>query len=279
MALSKLGKSFSELIEANREAPRDDSMRIAMEKIRPNRNQPRHNFNDASILELAQSIGAHGLLQPIVVTASGDGYELVAGERRWRAARHLGWETIPARVLDVDESGSLQAALIENVQREDLNAVECARGYRELMTRFGLTQMQLSQQLGKERSTLANTLRLLELPQDIQDKVVSGALTMGHARALLSLPQDADRRRVADQITRDNLTVRQVEEIASQGSKSSKPRKTRDVDPNTKAAAQELAEALGSRVAIRHGKGRGKIIIEYFSLDDFERIRRRIKGA
>lgn len=279
MALSKLGKSFSELIEANRETHKDDTLRVPVGKIRPNRNQPRKSFNEAAIHELAQSLASHGILQPIVVTVSGDGYELVAGERRWRAAKHLGWETIPVRVLDVDEGGSLQAAIIENVQREDLNAIECAKGYRELMTRFGLTQMQLAQQLGKDRSSLANIIRLLELPQDIQDLVSTGAISMGHARALLAIPQDAERRVLAERVTKEGLSVRQVEELIPSGPRTTKARKAREADPNTKAAAQELAEVLGSRVSIRHGKGRGKIVIEYFSLDDFERIRRRIKGA
>jgi ParB family chromosome partitioning protein len=276
MGLSKLGRSFSELIEDNREAVNEEVLKVSVDTITPNRNQPRKNFNEKTLSELSQSLEAHGLLQPILVKKTTGGYELIAGERRWRAAQMLGWKTIPVRVMDMDESQSLQAALIENIQRENLNVIDCALSYKELVVRFNLTQQQIATQVGKDRSTVANTLRILELPQKIQDHIVGGRLSMGHARALLSFSSNQQREKIAERCVNENLSVRYVEELGKElpgsSKKGKKGSKTQE-DPNIADIAQKLSGRLGTRVQIKQGKSKGKLIIEYYTLDDFERIK------
>jgi len=277
MGLSKLGRSFSELIEDNREVVNEEVIKVSIETIKPNRNQPRRNFDEKSLSELSQSLEAHGLLQPILVIKINGGYELIAGERRFRAAQMLGWKTIPVRVMDMDESKSLQAALIENIQRVDLNVIDCALSYKELVVRFNLTQQQIAQQVGKNRSTIANTLRLLELPQKIQDYIVEGKLNMGHARALLAFSSNVQREKVAEKVVNENLSVRYVEDLtknANEISTEKSQKKIKEEDPNLKDIAQKLSGKLGTRVQIKQGRNKGKLIIDFYSLDDFERIQK-----
>lgn len=279
MALSKLGRSFTELIESNRDETPEEMVLAPVEKIVPNPHQPRRTFDETAIAELAGSIKAHGLLQPIVAVRRDGGYEVVAGERRLRAVRSLGWTTAPVRLVELDASGSLQAAIIENVQREELNAIECARAYRELITRFGLTQSQLAERISKSRSAIANLLRLLELPEKIQMMVVNAELSAGHARALLGAGSPGETEALAERVVRDGLSVRDVEELVS--SKKAPPAASRKTvtDPNVQALGRELGEALGTRVRIKdRGNNKGRIVIEYHDIDSFENIRSRLMG-
>jgi ParB family chromosome partitioning protein len=254
-------------------------IQLPPEDIRPNPFQPRHDFPPEALQSLADSIQQHGVLQPIIVRQRETGYELVAGERRWRAAQHLGLASIPALVREATEQEMLLVALIENVQREDLNPIDRAKAYRDLCDRFGLKQEEAAAQLGIDRATLANFIRLLDLPEDVQALVDSGALTMGHARAILGVHGDERRRALAERVAKEGLSVRRVEELAAERSKSRKPAK-RHVDPNVRSFEEQLMERLGTRVTIALGrrKDTGKIIVEFYSNDDFERIVEVITG-
>jgi ParB family chromosome partitioning protein len=275
MVFSKLGKSFSEIIEDNQEEAGDLLEQIDVSLIRENPNQPRKTFDENNLKELSRSIDIHGLIQPIVVLRRNGGYELVAGERRLRAVRLLAWRQIPARILDLDENHSLQVALIENIQREDLNVMDSALAYRELITRFGLTQEQLAQQLGKDRSTITNTLRLLELPEKVQRYLKNSQISMGHARALLSLENKAEMEMLAEKIFKEKLSVREIESlIKNKKSVRTSTPITRKIDPNVQAASRELAEILGTKVSIKDHKNKGRIIIEYYNADDFDRLKK-----
>ncbi|MGE3164547.1 MAG: ParB/RepB/Spo0J family partition protein [Planctomycetota bacterium] len=245
-------------------------------------------FNDAALDDLAQSIRGRGILQPLVVhrLASG-GYELIAGERRLRAALRLELPTVPVVVRESVVDQLLELALVENIQREDLNPVELAQAYRSLIERNSLTQNELADQLGKKRSTVANVLRFLELPAAIQDALVDGRISAGHAKVLLSVPTAADQLAHFQATLDGGLSVRALEELrdrpqnpaattgatpppASRGSRVKAPHVTDQED--------QLSRALGTKVEIREGNGRGKIVIEYYSLDDYERISRRLVG-
>lgn len=274
---SRLGRGFEALLRRNHEeVPQGPTiLEIPVADIRPNVHQPRQDFDPESLAELVGSITRNGLLQPVIVRADGEGYQLIAGERRWRAAQQAGFTTIPAIVRVASDNESLELALIENIQRKNLNPIEQARAYKELIERFGLTQEEAAERLGKKRSSIANTLRLLDLPQDIQAAVSRGTLSMGHARALLALPDRTEQRRLAARIEREELSVRQTERLVAQQlrRKSKKPDKAEAKPPHILDLEAKLRHALGTRVAIAHTKSdRGKILIDFFSEDDFQRI-------
>jgi ParB family chromosome partitioning protein len=274
MARKVLGRGLDALIPAGASATASGSRLLELETdlIRPNPQQPRDSFDDQAIDSMAASLAAHGVLQPIVVREAEGGFELIAGERRWRGAQRAGLERIPAVVREATPRESLELALIENLQREDLNAIEQARAYHLLVEDMGLTQEQTAARVGKQRSTVANYLRLLSLPMTIQQQVVDEDLTMGHARALLGLSSASAQRRVAEQVVIRDLSVRQTE---SRVRAENSPRKERvgttTSDPDVVAAEHRLTKTLGTPVAIR-GRERGKVEITFTSLEELNRI-------
>jgi ParB family chromosome partitioning protein len=256
----------------------EGQMMVALESLKPGRFNPRRNFPEAQIAELAASIRERGLVQPLVVRpsgTSGKSYEIVAGERRWRAAQVARLKEVPVVVRSLSDQEALEIAIIENVQREDLNAIEEAEGYNVLMDNHGYTQEDLAKVIGKSRSHLANTLRLLKLPEGVLKLVRSGALSAGHARALVGHPDAAA---LAAQIVKEGLTVRQVEALVQDRSApKAKPKKAKSKDADTRAAESELSEALGLDVNIRSGRGEaGELRIRYATLDQLEDVRHRL---
>lgn len=248
-----------------------DMIRLPLDKVAPNPLQPRKSFDPESLSELADSIKTKGLLQPILVKRDGDGFLLVAGERRFRASRIAGLEKVPALVMeDIDESEMLQIALVENLQREDLNPIETADAYKSLMDKCNFTQVQLAQKLGKTRTAVANTLRLLTLPGHIKELVVAGKLSEGHARAVLSVTDPAMRDRVTQRIMQETLSVRQAEKLAR---KSGRRRLTvRRKSPILEEAETFLKHTLGTAVKIIPGLKKGRIEIEYYGNEDLTRL-------
>jgi ParB family chromosome partitioning protein len=258
---------------------------IPVEQISPNPHQPRREFNDEHIAELAESIKEQGVLQPLLVApatnAEGTQYVLIAGERRWRASKSIGLPTVPCIIRQASPQQMVEWAMIENIQREDLNAVELAQAYREFMDRFGLTQVQVAQRVGQSRAAVANTLRVLELPDEVQGMLVAGALSFGHAKVLAGLAGHANRQAsLAKRVVRDNLSVRQLEGIIATGDiqtgkadgrkggvKKEQPAYVRDLQ-------DQLTQQLGTKVTIKTGKATssGKLVIDYYTLDDFDRI-------
>ena len=265
--------------------PAESSSELPLDAISPNLDQPRSTFDERELRELADSIATHGLLQPLVVQSDGDGYRIIAGERRFRAARLAGLSTVPAVVRATQGLEHLELALVENLQRADLNPVEEARGYRRLMEAGGRTQEQVAQRVGKSRVTVTNALRLLKLPDDILASVEHGELSAGHARALLAVTDDASRRALFDRILAEHLSVRATEDAAQQPPGPVMPETAGPAAPPSPPADAELAalqqrliEALGTKVDVRGSVRRGRISVTYYSPDDLERICERITG-
>lgn len=261
-----LGKGLAALLPGS-----EGVQELPLEQIRPAPDQPRQRFAEAELLELAVSIKKHGVLQPVIVRPVSGGYELVAGERRWRAAGMAGLRTIPALVREVGEGERLELALVENLQREDLNPLEEAAGYQQLLERFGYTQEELAEKVGKSRSHVANTLRLLGLDARVQAQVRSGQLTAGHARALLGVEDKEEQVRLARVLVQRGASVREVEEMVRRVKE--KPRRVRPAaDSNWVEWEQRLCRGLGTRVRIRGDEKRGRIEVEYYSREDLERL-------
>lgn len=269
-----LGRGLSALIPDAPPTPASNerALDVDIDLLRPNRFQPRTVMDDARIDELARSIRSQGVIQPIVVRKADQGYEIVAGERRWRASQRAGLMKVPVVVRDIPDDRLLAVALIENIQREDLNPIEEAQGYRQLVDDYHLTQEQIAESVGKDRSSVANHLRLLKLPSEVRNNLGGGTLSMGHARALLALPDEASQLRVARDVIARNLSVRETESIVKKSSTQTAPREEAKKDVHTKAAEEKLRFALGTRVRIeRKGKG-GRIEIEFQSEDELHRI-------
>jgi len=275
-------KSSSELSRPAPAAPPGERIeKIAVSRIRPCSFQPRKSFSEESIRELADSLKEQGVLTPLLVRRHGDGYELIAGERRWRAAQAAGLAEVPVIVREADDRKTLELALIENLQREDLNPIEEALGYQQLADQFKLTQEQISGRIGKPRSAVANSLRLLNLSEDIRGYVRKGLLSVGHAKLLLSLPTTAEQDQVARDILTAGLSVRALEDLLA-ARKSSTPSagissngKTAGrfiPDPHLAALQDKLQQRLGSKVLLRYRKGKGAIEVRFFNDDDLERI-------
>lgn len=281
-----LGKGLSALIPDA--APAEDLVEKGMGKVAagelftvkvddiiPNRYQPRKDFDDEKIHELTASIGEKGILQPLIVRSSNDGYELIAGERRLRAAKNAGLERVPVVIKDVSDSEILQLALIENVQREDLNPIEEANAYLRLIEEFEITQENLAGLVGKDRSTIANTLRLLSLPREVRDDVAGGVLSSGHARALLSLGDERSILKAREIITSKGMSVRETEALVKrmkmEGSEGGKGEEKK-VDPLLLDLGDELTRTLSTRVKIVSRGESGKIEIEYYSAQELERL-------
>ena len=262
-------------------AAREQVEQIPVERIRPNPYQPRRQFDPDALAELVESVRQHGIVQPLLVRPEGDGYRLVAGERRWRAAQAAGLATVPAVVREFSDVEMMEIALVENLQREDLNPIEEAQGYRTLSEELGLTQEQISQRVGKSRSHIANLMRLLSLPDDLRRLVAEGKLSTGHAKVLLGVGSAAEMRRLAAQVLAEGLTVRQLEDRIAQ--RPARPRRSRRVTgppaPEVEDLVNRLQRALNTRVAIRGRGARGQIVIEYYSWDDLERILARLEAS
>lgn len=263
-----LGKGLDALLPEKGE----EIINLDITRIVPGEQQPRRVFNDKTLKELAQSIKEKGILQPIIVRRIGDGtFRIVAGERRWRAATMAGLKKVPVIIKETAPSDSLEIALIENLQREDLNPIETAEAFQRLMKEFNLTQEELSLKVGKERATVANYLRLLRLPEEIKELIDKGSLSMGHARAILSVDAKSDQIELARAIVTKGLSVREAETYAG---RFNKPRKriSRAKDPQIASLEDKLRQSLGTKVSIQHKGKRGKIEIEYYSLDELDRL-------
>jgi len=270
-----LGKGLSQLIAEQYEGPVNE---LSVDDIVPNSRQPRTIFDDEALQELAASILEYGILQPIVVRPIAEGkHELIAGERRLRAAKLAGLKAVPVLVRAADNQSSLEIALIENLQREDINSLESARAYRKLMDEFGLTQEQVADRVGKSRTAIANTVRLLRLPKRITEGLERGEISEGHARALLGFESEAHQLAVFDRIIEQGLNVRDVEKAAkpNTGAAPKKPKSKQPLkqDPNYDALQESLSRHLGTPAKFQHAEhGGGKLVIDFYSDDDLDRI-------
>lgn len=269
-----LGKGLSALIQTP-EKIGDNYLQCSINEITPSSVQPRKDFNEQHLQELADSIKEKGIIEPLLVRRSGNGYyELIAGERRWRAAKLAGLKEVPVVVRDATDEESLELAIIENIQRADLNAMEEAEAYKNLMDRFGLSQDETAKRVGKERATVANYLRLLKLPPEVKDELKNGAISMGHAKVLLSLDGHATQREICRRIIQKELSVRETEEIAKyytkgdKKSSSSSQKKTAHV----KSLEDELRNIFGTKVLVKDKKGKGRVEVEFYSYEELERI-------
>ena len=279
MAERKLGRGLDSLLGDVGTTDGEEVIKLSLSEVRPGPFQPRREFDDASLAELADSIKQSGVLQPVIVRPAQVGYEIVAGERRVRAARLAGIAEIPALVRSYGDDEVMVLSLVENVQRQDLNPIDRANAYRGLVSRLGVTQEDVAAKLGLNRSSIANMMRLLDLPSEIQELVRAGALSMGHARTLLAFQDEIEQLQVAERIVKEGLSVRAVEELSRDGrpvapKRRSNPRKT----PQVAALEAELRGLLGTKVSIQDRRGRGRITIEYYSPSDFERILDQVRG-
>ncbi len=273
--LGPISREQAETTGALRELP------VAL--LHPNPYQPRTRLDESALGELAASIEASGLLQPVIVRSRGSGYELIAGERRWRAVQRLGWPTIPAVLKEVDDPTLLTLALIENLQRNELSVIDEAQGYRRLMEQFAVPQVEVARLIGRSRSTVANVLRLLRLPAEVRDLVHDGALSEGHARALLALENDDAIARLARQTVAEGWSVREIEErVRGEGRASPAARRRRDakaLSPDARRVEEVLRRRLGTDVKVHpRRRGRGFLTIQYYSNDDLSRLLELILG-
>jgi ParB family chromosome partitioning protein len=273
-ARQALGKGLGALIP-EKPSSEPEGKRVShvcgIEEIKPNPHQPRKNFVDEQLKEMVDSIREKGILQPLIVRRKSDGFELIAGERRWRAAQRAGMKEVPIIIKDVSESEMLELSLIENIQREDLNPIEEAEAFKGLMEQFHLTQEEISKKVGKDRATVANTIRLLKLPPEIKQSLADGKITMGHARAFLSLEGADKQRSLLKKLLSSGLSVRQIENLVRRlrSKRSQAPQKTHS---DWTSLIEELQRTLGTKVKIVGKRHRGRIEIEYFSPDELDRI-------
>ncbi len=283
-----LGRGLSALLDEAVRAPRGDDREAASRgvsevevgQIRPNPHQPRQHFDSDSLDELAASIAAKGVLQPILLRPAGDGYEIIAGERRWRAAQRAQLHRIPAIIRELDDAATAEIALIENVQRQDLSAIEEADGYKQLILLYNHSQDAVAQLVGKSRSHVANLLRLLDLPDEVRQMLLRGDISMGHARAIATSPNAVE---IAQRIVADGLSVRQVENLARAARPARDGAATaratlRPVDADLAALERQLGDLLGLRVKVAHGKSGGTVALHYSSLDQLDMICQRLSG-
>lgn len=275
-----LGKGLSALIPDKVNKTGGEVTFLKTDLVQDNPFQPRTHYDENKLAELKASIKEKGILVPILVRLKDGQYQVVAGERRLKAARSLSVQEIPAIVREVSDQEALVLALIENIQREELNPIEEAEAYKKLIEEFRYTQDMVAESVGKDRSTITNLLRLLKLPAEIQQSVYDGGLSVGHARALLGVESLAEQKRFFDLVVKKGLSVRELEELVRSGAKDSarrvKPRETRDYE--LAALEEQLQNALGTKVSIQSRKKKGKIVIEYYSLDDLDRIIAKIRS-
>lgn len=251
---------------------------IDIELITPNPMQPRQTFDPDTLNELAQSISKSGILQPILVVPEDERYKIIVGERRWRAAQKAGLKKIPALIRSMEAATQIEASLIENIQRDDLNPLDIAHAYQTMIKTLDYTQAQVAEKVGKDRASVANYIRLLQLPQEVQYCLANRSLSMGHARALLSLEDPEVQKSIAEQIVKKNLSVREVEQTVK-NFKPTPPTKTKqEPSPDMQAFEEELIKALGTKISISGTNHKGIIKIHYYSLEDLNRIYEKIKG-
>src|SRR5919201_1770594 len=269
-----LGRGLGALIPGGSPAERKGVMNLGIEEIRPNRSQPRRHFDEAHLEELAESIRSRGVLLPLIVRRDSEGYVLVAGERRWRAAQKAGLREVPVMVREVTDKEAFEIALIENIQREDLNPVEEAEAFKRLIEEHGLTQEELAARVGKDRSTVANALRLLRLPDGIKQAIVAGELSMGHARALLAIHDEVDLRKAADKVIALKLSVRAVESLVQRLKSKQQPRGRQDGHggAHLRHLVEKLQRKLGAKVQVKDKGGSGTLEIRYGSLPELDRV-------
>lgn len=270
----RLGKGLAALIseEAQMDKTKEKVVKLALKDIIPNPLQPRKKFSPTKMEELINSIEKKGIIQPILVRPNKTGYELVAGERRWRAARELGFEEIPAIIRDdIDDANSLEISIIENIQREELNPIEEALAYRELIAKFEYTLDKVGQMVGRDKTTISNSLRLLALPQEILSHIEEGLLSTGHAKVLLSIPSEQKQKKIAKIIVEKQLSVRETEHMAHQV-KGTTIKTRRIKTPEILQIEEALQHKLGTKINIIQGKKRGRIEIQYFSDKDLDRL-------
>ena len=274
-----LGRGFSALFPDTVIEEEDRGLFYCpIESISPNPHQSRQSFGESELAELAQSIKEKGVIQPILVTKTKDGFQLIAGERRWRAAQKAGLDKIPALIRDVSPAEALQIALIENIQRQDLNPIEEAAAYQELLQEYNFTQEALSARIGKNRTTIANFLRLLKLPDDVQRDLIDGRLSAGHARVLVSIDSPLTQRKIRDLVIKRSLSVRQTEALAKRFLASKKSEAIRDeIDSYLESLVNNLQSSLGTKVAIERKGKKGRIIIEFYSDDELGRLVERLR--
>ena len=277
-----LGRGLGSLIqEAQTEAGSNQQDRqetiVSIEDIHPNPHQPRTHFNETELEELSESIRSHGVLQPLLVRKDDKGYEIIAGERRYQASKIAGVTEVPVVVREVDDNEMLELALIENLQRSDLNPIEEAKGYRKLIQATGMTQEALSKAVSKSRSAITNSLRLLDLPQRVQDLLFEGKLTAGHARAILAVPYEEARIKLAEKVVAEGLSVRATENLAPLFSVGDAPKAPRPVTPQSfKKAARMLRQVFNTNVKVKSSRGKNKIEIEFKDEDELASIMNRV---
>ena len=287
--LGALLPEYEEIVETHN--GRDGIVELELDKIFPNPDQPRNTFDEDKLTDLAESITEHGVLQPIIVTPRNDKYMIIAGERRFRASGRAGLKTIPALVRELDDEKIMELALIENVQRDDLSPIEEARAYDVLQTKFGYTQERLAKRMGKSRSAIANSTRLLALPEDVQQMVQDGKLTVGHVRPLLSINVPEWQSAFAQEVYQSNLSVREVEKMVKKAVDEGHvtweteevlfqaPQKYKKLPSELRTLQDQLAERLSTKVNIKKNRdGSGKLVIEYYSEEDLTRIFDALKG-
>lgn len=275
-----LGRGLGALIPQLDEEEIQRAQEVNVKEIQPNPFQPRKEFNQESLNELANSIKEHGIIQPLLVRKINSGYQLIAGERRWRAAQSIGLKTVPVVVREMHDQQMMEIALVENLQRSDLNPIEEAEAYQGLMETFHLTQEEVAQKVGKSRPAVANILRLLQLPEEIRKLVISGTISMGHARALLSLNDRNQQREACKTIIEKELSVRETEELIRNLLKPSVPRETEKKkkedsikkNPHWLAIEDELKQVFGTKININASGSKGKIEIEFYSSEELERV-------
>jgi ParB family chromosome partitioning protein len=268
-----LGRGLDALFSENEQDEKSIQL-IDVNDIKPSASQPRQVFNEEKIDELAASISAHGLIQPVILKKSGTGFELVAGERRWRAARKAGLKQVQGIVKELSEEEQMMISLIENVQREDLNPIEEAEAFQRICMEFGLKQEEVSKSVGKSRPYIANSLRLLKLPAEIRQLVLEGKLTSGHARTIVGVEDVSRQLIIANQIVAEGLSVRETEKLTSGEvqAKGITARKTTLKAPDVIGIEEELKELLGTKVSLKHRGNKGKLEIDYFSREELERL-------
>ncbi len=279
---SGLGKGLQALISSVEEealTPVQGVIEVPLASISPNPHQPRAPIRDQDLVELAASIQEHGILQPLLVTRAGEGYQLIAGERRWRAARLAGLQEVPVLVKDVAPREMLELALVENLQRADLNPLEEAAAYFQLLEEFGLTQEQIARRVGKSRVAVTNTLRLLKLSTPVQEALLAGKISEGHARALLGLEQAEAQEAALRTVLRNGLSVRQTEELVRQMSAAREHKTAREKPPETRALESRFREALGTKVNLTRTEKGGRIIIYFYSDEELDALYERIVGT
>ena len=267
-----LGALITDATEESGTATHEDQV-LSLDKIKPNPNQPRSKFDEEELSDLAASIKKDGLLQPILVRPKGSVYEIIAGERRYHACKQAGLNEVPVRILDMDEEQTLRVALIENLQRSDLNAIEEARGYKSLMSVGNLTQSELAEAVSKSRSAVANSLRLLDLPEEIQEYIYDGMISAGHARAILSVQDSEKRLKLADKIASEKLSVREAENLAKLMTAGDVERVVKPTPPRSyKIIAQDLKKRFNTSVKVKNSGGKNKIEIVFKDEEDLQRI-------